>query len=964
MLLIKNLLISIFIFTAIVGKAQNGFIRGTIIDNNTGKYLIGVVVKVEGTQNGAISDLDGKFSISISPGKYALSFSYVSFESLSIKDIVVEKGKATIINDIRLKEKSIELDVVVIRSSQLKNTENALLILKRRAANLVDGISADNFKKIGDADVASAINRVAGISVAGGKYVFVRGLGDRYTKTILNGMDIPGLDPDRNTLQIDIFPTGIIDNILVHKSFVADLPADFTGGVIDINTKDFPDSKKGEVSFSGGYNPSFHFNKNYLNYKGGKTDFLGFDDGTRNIPATTNIPFFSEAIADPNGPIGSRYKEILKAFNPTLKASEQTSFMDFSLGANFGNQVSIKKVTLGYNFLLTYKNTTEFYTAAQYSRYGLSGNPDITEMEVRELQTGNFGINNVLLSAMAGFAVKTQKSKYRINILHLQSGESKAGIFNYYNADQGAVFEGFQHNLEYSQRALSNLLLSGKHILQPSSWNIEWKLAATLSNIIDPDIRFTRYENRNGNLVIGTEAGFPQRIWRELEEINTNGIIHITKDYKFLKRVAKLKFGGGYTYKERDFILRNFNLNIRNITLTGNPDELFFPENLWPYQNNLNRGTTYDAVFLPTNPNAYNARVNNTAGYISTELELTSRLKSIIGIRFENYVQRYSGQDQLGLNVLNDDIVLDDLGFFPTLNMIFAVTPKQNLRFSYTKTIARPSIKELSYAEIYDPLTGRTFIGGLFRDANDIAGVEYWDGNLVSTDIQNIDLRWEAFQTEGRMISVSVFYKYLSNPIEIVQFATEANSFQPRNVGDGQLIGTELEIRQNLKALGNFTKNINLSFNFTYTNSRIQLSKTEFESRKENARTGQIIEPYRVMAGQVPYIINGGIFYKGSGDGFWSDLEAGFFYNVQGQTLQYVGIVDRPDIYTVPFNSLNFNANKNFGEKKRLSIGFKIENILNSSLASVYKSYDASDQYFSKLSPGMNFQVRLNYKFY
>jgi hypothetical protein len=960
----KSFITFVFVIISFFATAQNGFIRGTVIDDATGEFLPGVIVKLEGTETGTTSDLDGKFSLTVSPGKFAITLSYISFATITIENIEVLSDKVTLLDEIRLKEASTELGTVVISSEQTKNTENALLTIKSKSANLLDGISAANFKKIGDSDAASSMKRVPGVSVSGGKYVYVRGLGDRYTKTTLNGVDIPGLDPDRNTLQMDIFPTNTIDNILVHKSFVAELPADFTGGVIDINTVDFPETKKAAISMSGGYNPGFHFNQNYLDYKGGKTDFLGFDDGTREIPATQNIPFFTDAVSNPNGPNGVRYKEILKSFNTTLTASQQTSFLDYSIGGNYGNQVQRKGVTLGYNFVASYKNTTEFYNDAQYSRYGLSGDPAINEMEVRELQTGSFGVNNVLMSGMAGFAIKTLNSKYRLSLLHLQNGESKAGIFDYYNADQGAIFEGFQHNLEYSQRGLTNLLIGGKHFLESSGWEIEWKLSPTLSRMYDPDVRFTRYENRNGNFVIGTEAGFPQRIWRELQEVNAVGLANITKEYKFLDRDAKLKFGGAYTYKERDFVLRSFNLNVRNIPLTGNPDELFYPENIWPYNNNIIQGTTYETAFLPVNPNEFNARVSNTAGYVSTEIFPVKRLKTIMGVRFENYVQRYTGQDQLGLNVLNDDVVLDNLDIFPTLNLVFALTEKQNLRFSYTKTIARPSIKELSYAEIFDPITGRTFIGGLFRDANDVAGIEYWDGNLVSTNIQNVDLRWEIFQTEGRTISAGVFYKYFKKPIEIVQFATEAGAFQPRNVGDGELVGGEIEFRQSLKPLGDFLENFSVTFNFTYAQSRIELSKTEFDSRKANARNGQEIKEYRVMAGQAPYLINGGISYKGIGEGFWSDFEAGVFYNVQGKTLQYVGIVDRPDVYAVPFHSLNFNANKSFGKDKRFQVGFKIDNILNDKTESIYESFKAEDQYFTRISPGTSFQLRLNYKFF
>jgi hypothetical protein len=750
----------------------------------------------------------------------------------------------------------------------------------------------------------------------------------------------------------------------VHKSFSPDLPADFTGGVIDISTKDFPEEKTGDISISLGFNPGMHLNPDYLSYAGGNTDFLGFDDGTRDIPATSNIPFFSEVVGNPDGEKGQRYQEILGNFNPTMAAMKQNSFMDYSLGASFGDQVARKEVTLGYNVSLSYRNETEFYENAEFGRYGLDADPDDYEMDVREFQVGNYGVNNVLLSGMAGFALKTKKSKYRINLMHLQNGESKAAIFDYTGSDQGAEFIAVQHNLDYSQRSLTNLLIAGEHQFGNSKWNLEWKLSPTLAIMEDPDVRFTRYEDRDGSWSIGTEVGFPERIWRDLDETDLAGILHITREFDFMGRKSKFNFGGSYTFKERDYIIRSYSLNIRNIPLTGNPDELFYPENLWPYEGSAGRGTTYEARFVPTNPNQFNSTTSNIGGYVSADLSFSKSFKTILGVRVESFAQRYTGSDQLLTNVLDNDVVLDDIDFFPSVNFIYSLTEKQNLRLSYTKTIARPSFKELSYAEIYDPITGRTFVGGLFRDADDGAGIEYWDGNLVSTDIHNFDLRWEYFGTNGQMFSISGFYKNFINPIEIVQYATQTGSFQPRNVGTGEVFGAETEIRYNLGGLVNGLNNLNVMFNITVTESRIKLSNTEYESRTENARTGQTIDEYRDMAGQSPYLVNAGISYDGGERGFWQGFEAGLFYNVQGETLQFVGIVDRPDIYSIPFNSLNFNTNKKFGKDERMQVGFKIENLLLDKKESVFKSYAAADQYFGRLDPGLKFSIRFGYSFF
>lgn len=946
-------------------NAQNGFIRGSVFDDATGESLPGVTIYAEGTTLGTLSDFDGKFNLSLAPGSYNLRISFISYETINMKEVRVVSGQVVLFENLRMKEAKIELAEVTITAESVRNSEVAMLTMKQKSANLIDGISAANFRKMGDSDAASSMKRVAGVSVEGGKYIYIRGLGDRYSRTILNGMDIPGIDPDRNTVQLDLFPTSIIDNIIVHKSFSAHLPADFTGGVVDIETKDFPELKTGNVSLNLGYNPGFHFNKDYLTYEGGKTDFLGFDDGSRAIPATDNIPQFSEVAGNPNGEKGLRYKEILRSFNPVMQAKRESGMMDYGFGFSIGNQIPGEKITLGYSASFSYKNSTEYYKDAEYGRYGVDpAKPDVYEMEYREFQKGDIGTNNVMLSGMAGIAVKSKHSKIRLNLLHLQNGESRAGIFNYSNSDLGAVFEGVQHNLEYTQRSMTNVLINGKHSMFNNIWQLEWNLSPSLSKMDDPDIRFTRYEIKEGRYIIGTEAGFPERIWRELDETSFTGNIDLLRQLILFGNKSQLRFGGLATRKERNFIIRNFQLNVRNIPLTGNPDELFFAENLWPYNGNSSKGTTFETPFIPVNPNQFKANNLNSAAYFSWEFSPLSFVKLILGARTELYQQRYTGQNQLGNIVLDNEKVLDDLGIFPATNFIFNLNQSQNLRFSWSKTIARPSMKELSYAEIFDAITGRTFIGGLFIDANDQLGITYWDGKLKSTQISNLDLRWELFGKNNQTISLGAFYKHFEDPIEIVQYFTQAGAFQPRNVGDGQLLGFEFEFRKNFGFINSGLSGLSLSSNFTYTLSRIKLSATENESRLANARTGETIDEYRSMAGQAPYIINAGLAWDGLGKGFLNGLEAGLYFNVQGPTLEVVGIADRPDVYAKPFSSLNLNINKSFGKNKKLQLGLKVDNILGDIKESVFQSFRASDQYYTYLNPGRTVQLRIGYKIF
>lgn len=953
----------LFIGLSTVGLSQQGFITGIVGDGTTGEKLPGVRVTVKNHKIGAYSDLDGQFSIALSDGTYDLQVTYMGYDTLVLRQVFVEPNETTALDLLQIQADVKSYQEVVISANRRTNTENAILSLKQKSSNMIDGMSSAKFRKTGDSDAGSAMRRIPGVSLSDGKYIFIRGIGDRYSKTLLNGLEVPGLDPDRNTVQMDIFPTKIIDNIVVYKSASADLPADFTGGLIDISLNSAASESTRSISMSTAYNPNYHFKDNYLTYEKSGADIFALGKDSRTIPAENNIPFFAESVSNPNGIKAKRYQEILGAFDPILAAMEVSSLMDIGIDANVGDFFKKKGYTIGYNLNVSYKNETQFFEDAVFSRYGLSSDRNENDLELRELQKGNYGENNVLLSGMLGLSLNTAKSKYNFNVLHLQNGTSTAGVFDYDKTDQGAVFSGFQHNLEYAQRSLSNVILSGSHKFTDNDWELAWASSTSLSSIDNPDIRFTRYEERNdGSYSIGTESGFPERIWRELNEINSSAKVDITKKVKLFGNEGQFKFGAVQNYKKRDFKIRSFQINVRNVELTGDPNELFAEENLWPYNGDVSKGTTFETPFIPVNPNQFESSVLSSGVYGLAEVSPVERLKIVFGLRAELYTQRYTGRDQLGTNILDNDVVLDELGLFPSMNIVYAVSEKQNIRMSYGRTTARPSFKELSYSEILDPITGRTFIGGLFRDANDVLGVEYWDGNLVSTGIHNFDLRWEMFHGKGQTFSISGFYKMFNNPIEVVQFATQSGAFQPRNVGDGTVIGLELEARQSLDFLSKKLSNFNLAMNVTLTQSQIELSATEYESRVNNARVGQEISEFRDMAGQAPWIINGGIEYRGS-KGFGKNLEAGVYYNVQGETLLFSGIADRPDIYSVPFHGVNMNVSKRFGKKDQFNAGVMLKNITNAKKEAVFKSYEAEDEYFFTIRQGTTVSLKMSYNF-
>ncbi len=954
-----------FIFILIFpfdGIAQNnGTIRGKVINKSTGEPVIGVNIQLKGTNNGNATDLDGKFEISAKPGTYDIKLSYVSLQNTVIEDVKVQPGGVNLLGNIQMAKSSVDMKGATVRAERVKNSEQAMLTLKKQSSNVIDGISAEKFKQTGDGNAAEAMKRVSGVSIEEGQYVYVRGLGGRYTQTTLNGVSLPGLDPNRNALQMDIFPTNVISNMVVSKTFTADQPAGFTGGLVNIETKDFPGKQTFKVSASVGYNPDMHFNEDYLTYPGSKTDFLGFDDGTRAIPTNRNkdVPFEAETYTSEQKE--QQFTNILNNFNPTLAAENRKSFMDFSLSMGGGNQFSKNGIKIGYNYALTYENTTKYYDNVEFNAYGKPNDNSEYKLEPRELQKGGYGKNSVLLGGLGGIAVKTEQSKYKFNVLRLQNGNSKAGVYDYTNSDEGAVFQAKQHNLEYNQRSLTNLLLNGTHYKDQGNWKFDWKLSPTFSNVKAPDIRYTRIRAENGRYTVGSESGIPQRIWRFLEEENYSAKVDVEKGYQFNGNDASLKFGGSNTYKQRDYQIQAFGITPQNgVKIDGAEPEDFnsimADSNLWTPSNR--DGTVYKPNFVPNNPNQYNASSNNTALYVSNEFKPFKRLNAITGLRVENFTQNYTGYDPV-TNETIDETVLDALDLFPSVNLNYEITGDQNLRLSYSRTIARPSFKEASKATIFDPINGKTYIGGLIPSKNQNTGNIIWDGDLSETRVNNFDLRWEWFQKHQQMISLSTFYKTFDDPIELVQLSQATNNIQPRNVGDGEVIGVEVELRQNLSRIFKGLNAFSFSTNVTFTESRIDIGQNELASRRSTAREGKNVDETRKMAGQAPYIINTGVAYKGENNG----LEAGIYYNVQGPTLQIVGINDRPDVYSDPFHRLKFNASKTLGKEDQFDLGLKVSNILGDQKAKVFRAFKEDDQYYRRMNPGTTFSLSFGYNF-
>ena len=917
-------------------------ISGKIIDGDFNDALpfANVILTIDETGEkigGTTTDFEGNFSFEVISGTYAIEVSFVGYGSKKINQISVGDNDENIVNIVLLPA-SDSLDEVVVTTSARSNTEASVLSIQKRSINLIDGLSSQSIRKSGDSNLASAIKRVPGVSVQGGKFVFVRGLGDRYSKTLLGGLEVPGLDPDKNTLQLDIFPTNLIDNIIINKSANASLPADFSGGIINILLKDFSIKPEYGISFSTGYNTLMSFQE-APGLPKESYNFLRFDNGYSDRPFSPRTEIiFPER--DLTSATAEYVTSTTDSFTKQMGVNNYNNFTDFSIGGTASNQYSIgENNAIGFIAALNYRYDNTYYedafngTVLKEPNIGLAQNT---------IQQGRVGQIQALSSALLGLSFKTNKTKHKINFVNIQSGESGALDVRFSELLEN-FYEGEGQLLTYTERNITSIPMSGRYNIGDNKLVIDWNVAPSFARVYDKDFRRAFFEV-DGDLktLDASSTQWPTRLWRDLEENALASKIDFTYNYSFKELDQKLRFGAAYSTKFREFSTNNYQIGFfgRSSLLGGDPNMILASENLWRITNDSEYGSYIIGDFQRTNQ--YESDSATMAFYFSNEFKISEKLKSVIGLRYENYVTHYTGET-IDINLsFNDDEIINVGDLYPSLNLINAINDDINLRFSYSRTTARPSFKESSGAQIYDPITERTFLG---------------NPELKPTYVNNFDLRYEKFGEGNQVFAVSAFFKDLKDPIEIVipRF-NSPNVLSARNNDNAKIYGLEVEYRKNL--VNNDVNKVGLNLNVSVIESVQIMNEAEFLGRTAT-EPDRDIDNERAMQGQSPFIINTGIVYNN----FDKKVEAGVYFNVQGRTLEVVGAGNIPDVYTMPFNNLKLNAQKKFGQNESQSLTLKIDNLLGDLRESRFDYFGNTDFVFSRLNPGRSITLGYAIKF-
>ncbi|GIV57180.1 MAG: outer membrane protein [Rhodothermaceae bacterium] len=874
---------------------QTGKITGVVVDAGTGETLIGANVVLDGTTTGATTDLDGRYTIErVPPGTYTLVFSYLGFRDARVEGVEVKAGAVTRV-DMSLVEEAVEVGgEVVVEARALRNNDAVLLKDRAKAIAVSDAISARAMAQAGAGDAAEAMSRVTGASVVGGKYVYVRGLGGRYGNAQLNGATLPSADPDRNAAQFDLFPANLLDNIVATKTFTPDQPGSFTGGNVNLRTKDFPERFGLQLTTTTGYNTRASLKDDFLSGPRSDTDWLGFDDGLRALPSLLQspglaIPRPTQARRDPA--LAAQLDQLTRAFNPVMVPVPRRSGLDLSYAASLGTQMPVFGRALGVVASATYSRGFKAYDGGRVAQFVLT-DPSAEELFVDYDLADRQGTESVNWGVLANLTYKLHPHhQVGVNLYRSQVSDHEAryavGPFPK-NSPETVRFETYV--LRYTERGVRSGQLRGEHFLRPV--RIDWMASVAGTRQEEPDLRFffdqfvdvVREDTtfRVYDLVLGSSnATPPTRLFRDLEEENREMQLNVEVPVDLgLAAPVKLKTGGAYLKKDRTFRERKFDYVEGSVpfrVFNGDVNAYFGPDNIGILEENNGRfvfgNTIRDGSIAANN---YDGTQEVAAAYAMAEVPVTRRLRLIGGARYEAASFEIVSRDSTKAPGR-----LDDRDGLPSLNVVYALQDNMNLRLSATRTLARPTFREKAPFSAFDFAGGRQTAG---------------NPDLQRTLINNYDVRWEWFMRPGEVLAVSGFYKYFKHPIERVVISNnDQETYQ--NVPRARVAGVEFEVRKLLDFVAlPVVRRMTVS-----TNLALIHSETDVPERELAFAEGFDIGTTRPFQGQSPYVFNLTLAY----DHLERGTSVSVSFNRFGKRLARVSIGGTPNIFEFGRNDLN-----------------------------------------------------------
>jgi TonB-dependent receptor len=824
---------------------ESSIIKGTVIEESSGKPLPGVLVSIIGTKLSTLSDSEGKFSFrKMETGKYNLQFSLFSFATKIISEVEVIYKEATVLT-ISLAEMNGVLDEVVIKTVKAKTESvKSLLTMQKNSVRVSDGISAESIKRTPDKTASDVLKRISGASIQNNKFVIIRGLNDRYNTTYLNGAPLPSTEPDRKAFSFDIFPANMIDNLVINKTATPDLPGEFAGGVIEITTKATPDKNFQTISIGTGYN-TITTGKNQLYSKDIKSALPSYFPDVTTFQALQSA--HTESTIQQIATLAKNYQTDWnlenKKFNPN------TSFQ-YSLGRYFKFNGA---ESLGLLVSLS-NNVTNNYNETIRKTYDAPG------VVVSDKLDQTYNVQK-LSGAIVNLALRlSPNNSFSFKNLYSVSSESRVLDRNGSLTQESDPLWLSSTDRLYIKNNIYTGQLAGEHFLPVSKIKINW--VGSFSNVS----REIPSQRRNSYVYIKFDDGtmstptanfsinnvgadYPGSIYtQDNKESIYSTKVDVSKKFNFPKGyTTDIKIGGITQSRNRNFAARQlgyipFNGKVGSVNYgdstfssaipTQTNATIFNSANVGILGPKLSGLTLYDGT---KDNDTYTAESNLDAGYLMID-NVFNKFRVVWGARLENYSQQLLSKYDNGKEVNVDVTQLD---FLPSVNLIYSLTKKQNLRLSASKTLNRPEFRELAPFQFYNNETGRQTEG---------------NPDLKITDIFNADLRYEIFPGKAQLFSVSAFYKDFHNPIEIQVQANNSDKYQ--NAKSGTNYGMEIEYRTLISSIFGSENSKILNDLTLFTNLAVIRSKVDIS----NIVSSTILQDIP-MQGQSPYVFNAGLQY-------------------------------------------------------------------------------------------------------
>lgn len=868
------------------------------VENN--KPIKDVQIFVSGLREQFRTNEQGMLEANIPVGDYSVSLLHPAYSSQTQEEVEIKKDQTTELS-FNLTPAGVELEEYVVLEPYLAGTLASVIEEQKSSNEVTTVLGAEQFSRSGDSDVASALRRASGLTLVGGQFIFIRGLGERFSSTLVNGAAVPSPDATRRVVPLDLFPTSFLESVLVQKTYSADRPGEFAGGTLEMRTRGIPDEFFFNFAVDTGFNDQTVFNDG-LTYKGGGTDFLSFDDGARSLPgsiaaATTdggNIE--PQTIFNPDGFTPQELETFGEDLSGVWDVSEKKQSPDAGFQAAMGDVFNLGNFRAGYiaagGWGQQYRNQNEinreFTPTSSGDSLSLIQDFDV-KRTLRTLELNGYVAADVEYKDKHRLFTRTMFLRQAVDEARISQGFTDAEILDVRRT-----------KLKFFSNQLFMQQVGGNHRFDwAKDLSIDWLYTNATAKRGEPKTRDYRFDELiDGGFALSRRADSNQISYADLIDRDQSWRVDARLPLEFSK-AYQLALIGGFIHqnKTRDSSIQRFAFfpvgpDGRDPDIIGQSslEDILQPSYIGPNGFQL-RDTTRPS-------DSYNASQKLFSYYGKMDFSLYDRVNIAGGARWEEndqFVETFQSVANANQSVISE---INRVDMLPSATATWLISDKQQLRAGFSQTISRPDFRELSPAPFTDLNTNQETTG---------------NPNLQQTDITNFDVRWEYYLSPGENLMASFFWKDLTQPIELVTLPGTAGLQTYQNADKATVYGIEVEMLKGLGFMHPILENFYAGGNYTWSDSNVKLNAENLGAQTTNNRQ---------LQGHSEHIFNFQIGYENPGWG----TQATLLYNVTSRRIVSAGLLGAPDKYAQPFHQLDFVYNQTIN--KWLSIRMNMRNLL------------------------------------